>query len=143
MIEMVEILKQGQYQPMPVAKQVISIFAAVEGFLDTIPVEHVARFEKEFHSFINTNAPEVEKDIAEKKEITEETRKRLLEAAKQFSETFVVEVNPPLTTKESEAPKSEKDADKEEPESKIPEKKKTTAKKGEAKKPKEKKPKRD
>ena len=88
---MVEILKQGQYQPMPVAKQIISIFAAAEGFMDSFPEEHVERFEKEFHSFINTNAPEVEKDIEEKKEITAETRKRLLELTKEFSETFVVE----------------------------------------------------
>ncbi|GAG09979.1 unnamed protein product, partial [marine sediment metagenome] len=88
---MVEILKQGQYQPMPVAKQIISIFAAVEGFMDSFPEEHIERFEKEFHSFINTNAPEVEKDIEEKKEITAETRKRLLELTKEFSETFVVE----------------------------------------------------
>src|SRR5580704_8114642 len=44
---MVELLKQGQYQPMPVEEQVVSLFAGTQGFLDTLPVEQVARFEAE------------------------------------------------------------------------------------------------
>lgn len=66
-----EILKQGQYEPMPVEKQVVSIYAVTKGFVDDIPVEDVRRFEKELLSFMEHNKKEILDHIREKKELPE------------------------------------------------------------------------
>src|SRR5664279_1180713 len=56
---LVEILKQGQYSPMPVEKQVVIIWAATTGYTDDLPVPQIRRFESEFMTFLDVNAPEV------------------------------------------------------------------------------------
>ena len=56
---MVELLKQGQYQPVPVEKQVIAIWAGGNGYLDDIPVEDVRRFEAELLEFMDASHPDV------------------------------------------------------------------------------------
>src|SRR5213594_90989 len=56
---MVELLKQGQFMPMPVEQQVVSIWAGANGYLDDLPVESVRRFEKEFLAFVEKNYPEI------------------------------------------------------------------------------------
>ena len=66
---MVELLKQGQYRPMPVADQVISIFAGVNGFLDDVPVDKVRQFEEDLLHYITRHHPEVKKDITTKGKI--------------------------------------------------------------------------
>lgn len=86
---MVEILKQGQYQPMPVEKQVISIWTAVNGHLDDLAVEQVRRFEKEFLSFVDTNYPQIPKAIVETKDLSDETVNLLKQAVDKFKATFV------------------------------------------------------
>src|SRR5690606_14522298 len=58
-----EILKQDQYQPMPVEEQVAIIFAATNGYLDDIPVEQVRPFEKEFLPYLRNSHPEILKSI--------------------------------------------------------------------------------
>src|SRR5262249_52635316 len=60
---MVEVLKQPQYQPMAVADQVITLFAGTEGYLDDIPAREVARFEKEFLTFIKDTHPRIREAI--------------------------------------------------------------------------------
>ena len=85
-----EILKQDVHEPMPVEKQVISIFAAIKGHLDDLPVEAVRRFEKELHAFLDTNHPEIAQSIRDTKDLTPETENALNEAILKFKKTFVV-----------------------------------------------------
>lgn len=92
-VRMTEILKQGQYQPMSVAQQVISIFVAVNGFLDDIPVEDITTFESSFLKFMQTSYPEIGKTISEKKIVDEATEAALRKAILEFKDTFVSENN--------------------------------------------------
>ncbi|MEV2908215.1 F0F1 ATP synthase subunit alpha [Paenibacillus larvae] len=83
-----EILKQGVNEPLPVEKQVVSIYTAVKGFLDDIPVVDVMRFEKEFLSFIESNKPEVLENIRETNDLTSENEQVLQDAINQFKKGF-------------------------------------------------------
>ncbi len=83
-----EILKQPQYQPMPVQYQVIIIFVATNKYLLDIPVDEITRFEKEFFEFLDTRYPEIPSAIAEKKEISEETDAKLRKAVEEFKAQF-------------------------------------------------------
>ncbi|MEV3709278.1 F0F1 ATP synthase subunit alpha [Paenibacillus larvae] len=83
-----EILKQGVNEPLPVEKQVVSIYTAVKGFLDDIPVVDVMRFEKEFLSFIESNKPEVLENIRVTNDLTSENEQVLQDAINQFKKGF-------------------------------------------------------
>ncbi|MFN3385800.1 MAG: F0F1 ATP synthase subunit alpha [Candidatus Thermochlorobacter sp.] len=85
---LVEILKQGQYAPVPVEEQVVSIFIGTNGFLDTLPINQVRKFEAEFLQSLRDKNPEILKSIAEKKEMTDEVTKQLKELAKNYVEVF-------------------------------------------------------
>ena len=85
---LMEVLKQGQYVPMPVEQQVISIFAGVNGYLDDLPVAAVRRFEREFLAFVQATYPEVPHNIRTNKVISDADSARLHEAAKQFKASF-------------------------------------------------------
>src|ERR1043165_972485 len=85
---MVELLKQGQAQPLPVEHQVMMIKGAGEGMLDGIAVSQVQTFEKEFLAFADAEYPEVGKEIREKKILGDEGEKKFKEAVKRFTETF-------------------------------------------------------
>ncbi len=87
---MVEILKQDQYQPMPVEEQIAIIFAGVNGYLDDLPVDACRRFEKEYLNYLRSNRPEILKEIREKKEISEELEKKMHQAVQEFKKIFVV-----------------------------------------------------
>lgn len=84
-----EILKQGQYQPMPVEKQVVSIFAAIKGYLDDIPVRDVKRFESELLTYMDNSNNDILKDIRETKDLNKETEDKLNKALETFKKTFV------------------------------------------------------
>ncbi len=88
---MVEILKQGQYSPLPVEKQVAIIFLGVNGYLDTVPADQVQRLEMEFHSFMESNHGPLLKDIAEKKNLDDDLRAKLDSACKDFIKMFSVD----------------------------------------------------
>ncbi|HEX4825978.1 MAG TPA: F0F1 ATP synthase subunit alpha, partial [Candidatus Polarisedimenticolaceae bacterium] len=66
---MVELLKQGQYQPLPVEKQVVIIFAGTQGMLDELPVDAIREFEPVLYSYLERRAPQILTDIREKREI--------------------------------------------------------------------------
>ena len=83
-----EVLKQPQYAPMPLEKQVMILYAAINGYLDDIPVGKVAKFEAEFHKFMEASHPEIGKGIATKKEIKPETEEALKKAILEFKQTF-------------------------------------------------------
>jgi F-type H+-transporting ATPase subunit alpha len=87
--KMVEILKQKQYVPMPVEKQVLIIFVANKGYLDDIPTENLDRFEKEFHIYMDNEYPDCVRQLAAKKEISKELDAKLEEPAKKFKAKFV------------------------------------------------------
>jgi F-type H+-transporting ATPase subunit alpha len=85
----VEIMKQGQYQPMSVERQIVSLWAVKEGHLDAVPVESVLRFEAEWLAFIDTNYPQIFKGIVEGKTLTDEIIASLKEAVAKFKASFV------------------------------------------------------
>ena len=86
---MVEILKQPQYQPLPVEKQVAIIFAATNGFLDAVAVEDVRRYEEELYRFLETRHAGVLNGIRDKKILDDELKASLQGALREFGETFV------------------------------------------------------
>src|SRR5207248_5936153 len=64
---MTELLKQNQYEPMPIAQQVIVLFAGTNGYLDDIAVDEVQAFQKELLRFLSSSHPDIEKAIAKEK----------------------------------------------------------------------------
>jgi len=85
---LVELLKQGQYVPMPVEKQVASIFAGTNGYLDEIPLEQVQRFEKEFLEMLELKHADLLQAIAEKKDLTDDITARLKTILRAFTDSF-------------------------------------------------------
>ncbi len=81
-----EVLKQPQYVPMPVEKEVTILFAVINGYLDDVPVEKVMAFEESFHRFMETSHPDIGKRIAEDKELSDETEEALKKAIVEFKE---------------------------------------------------------
>ncbi|MCG8605528.1 F0F1 ATP synthase subunit alpha [bacterium] len=88
---MVEILKQDQYVPLPVERQIAVIFLGVNGFLDEIPVDQIGRFENEFHQFLESNYSDVLKSIADKKELDDELQNKLKSICEEFIKMFAEE----------------------------------------------------
>lgn len=86
---MMEILKQGQYQPMSVGLQVALIWTGVNGYLDDIPVAKIPAFEKHFNSFMETRARKAIALIAKEKILTPEIEKELQESVKECKKSFV------------------------------------------------------
>ena len=85
---LMEILKQGQFEPMPVEKQVLSIYVAIKGFVDDIPVVDVRRFEKEFLSYVESNKQNLLEHIRTTKDLPDE--KELNAAIEEFKKGFAV-----------------------------------------------------
>ena len=84
-----EVLKQPQYQPMPVQYQVIIIYAVTKRFLLDVPVEDITRFEKEFFDYLDTKRPEIPAAIAEEKVISDATEEKLVKALNDFKAEFL------------------------------------------------------
>ncbi|MGO8672765.1 MAG: F0F1 ATP synthase subunit alpha [Capsulimonadaceae bacterium] len=87
-LRLVEILKQPQYSPLPLEKQVPAIYAANSGALDDIPVDTISRFESEFLAFLAQKYPEVQETIARDKALTDTTIATLNKAIKDFKTQF-------------------------------------------------------
>jgi F-type H+-transporting ATPase subunit alpha len=85
---LVEILKQPQYQPLPMEKQVSIIFAGTKGYLDTLPIESLAEYEQDLYSHITASAPEIFDTLKEKKEIDTALEEKMHATMKAFTETF-------------------------------------------------------
>jgi F-type H+-transporting ATPase subunit alpha len=85
---MVELLKQPQYQPMPVADQVMSIFAGSEGYLDAVPVKDVSRWEALFLAFMREQKPEVRDRLARERKMTDEIAAALKAALAEFQTQY-------------------------------------------------------
>ncbi len=85
---LVEVLKQPQYQPVPVEKQVVVIYAATNGYLDPIPVEQVRAYEIDLYKFLDTRKAQLLSSLADKKQIDDAIKGELNGALKEFGETF-------------------------------------------------------
>ncbi len=83
-----EVLKQPQYQPMPVQYQVIIIYAVTNKYLLDVPVEDITRFEKEFFEFLDTKYAEIPNAIAQEKQISDATDEALKKAISEFKAQF-------------------------------------------------------
>jgi F-type H+-transporting ATPase subunit alpha len=84
-----EILKQGQYQPMPVEEQVVVIFAATRGFIDDVPLERIKAFEQEFLRYLRTVKANILEKIRTEKALSDELNKQIEDAIKEFKQGFM------------------------------------------------------
>ncbi len=105
---MVELLKQGQYEPMPIEQQVVSIWAGTSGYLDDVQVGDVHRFEVEFLEHVEANHPQILEHIREKGDLPDAVEQQLTDAVKQFRRRFrPSEGAPPLREAGAEAMEAE------------------------------------
>ncbi len=87
-IRLVEILKQPQYQPLPMEKQIAIIYAGTRGFLDKYPVEVLGQYEQQYYRFMESKYPEIMKEIKERKEISPDLDNRMKAALTEFDSVF-------------------------------------------------------
>ena len=92
---LVEILKQGQYLPMPVEKQVASIWMATNGYVDDVPVAKVRAFEAEFMAYVEVNAPEVLRGIKDSKALSDDAKAALKTQVTAFKDGFMAALSAP------------------------------------------------
>lgn len=85
---LVELLKQGQYQPVSVERQVVILYAGTNGFVDQLPEAALKKYEAELSRFLEGKHPTIYEDIRTKKELTDEVKTRLNAALKEFNESF-------------------------------------------------------
>ena len=85
---LVELLKQGQYQPLPVEKQILIIYAGTSGFVDDLPLSALKKYEQELYTFIELKQPDIYADILRKRELDAELRAKINKALEQFKENF-------------------------------------------------------
>jgi F-type H+-transporting ATPase subunit alpha len=85
---LVELLKQGQYQPLPVEKQILIIYAGTNGFVDELPLTALKKYEEELYSFIESRHPAVFGDILKKRELDGDLRGKMTKALEEFKGIF-------------------------------------------------------
>jgi F-type H+/Na+-transporting ATPase subunit alpha len=86
---LVEILKQSQYQPLPVEKQILIIFAAINGYFDKVEVSEIRRLEIELYKFVDNRHPSVLRELVEKKQIDDDLKARLHDLLKEFTKDVI------------------------------------------------------
>ena len=86
---MVQVLKQGQYATLSLAKQIMIIYAGTKGYLDDLPVDSVRRFEEELGKFIERKYPNIEYEINEKQELSDSLQQKLDKAIEELKSEFV------------------------------------------------------
>ena len=85
---LVEILKQGQYEPLPVAKQILIIYVGTNGFVDHLPVETIKKYEEELIAFVEAKAPDLFDEILKRREITDEIKGKINKILEDFNANF-------------------------------------------------------
>ncbi|MDK9705879.1 MAG: F0F1 ATP synthase subunit alpha [Desulforhopalus sp.] len=85
---LVEILKQPQYNPLPMEKQVVIIYSGSNGYLDKLPVNTLADYESELYSYIESNEPSIFADLAKEKMFTDAIKEKLNKVLTSFGDTF-------------------------------------------------------
>lgn len=106
---LMEIIKQGQYKPMPVEHQVVSIFAAINGFMQDVPPQNIGEFENRFIDYMDTYDVSILNKIKAEGKLTEEMEKDLIEDIKAFKKTVIGDLIP----KAAEEPVAKGDIDSE------------------------------
>jgi F-type H+-transporting ATPase subunit alpha len=86
---MVELLKQGQYSPVPVEKQVLILYVGTQGVLDDLPLPQVRAFEQELYHFVENAHPGLLPEIKEKKTLTDEIKAQINAIIKEFKPQFI------------------------------------------------------
>ncbi|HEX3034896.1 MAG TPA: F0F1 ATP synthase subunit alpha [Thermodesulfobacteriota bacterium] len=89
---LVEALKQGQYQPLSVEKQVLLIFAVTNGYVDKYPIDAVRKYEKELHTFFESKYSDVLQEIKTKKDITEDIERKMRKGLDELREKLGEEI---------------------------------------------------
>jgi F-type H+-transporting ATPase subunit alpha len=82
-----EVLKQPQYVPMPLEKQVMILYGVINGYLDDVPVEKIGAFEEAFHRFMENSHPEIGSRISGEKDLSPESEEELKKAIAEFKQT--------------------------------------------------------
>lgn len=85
---MVEILKQGQYAPFPLERQILIIYAGTNGYLDDLPVSVIEKFEIKFFEYMDRNHPEISNEIKDTNVLNDELKSRMNDAILSFKEEF-------------------------------------------------------
>jgi len=83
-----ELLKQGQYVPLPVELQVVTVFAGTQGFVDKLPVSSLKAFEHDLHAHLEAKHPEILASIRDKKELDADNQKKLSDVITKFAKDF-------------------------------------------------------
>ena len=85
---LVELLKQGQYAPVPVERQVLSVYIGTNNYFESVEVKDVKRFEKEFLEYVDLKYPQILENIRTTKEMKEDTVQLVKKAVEEFIERF-------------------------------------------------------
>jgi F-type H+-transporting ATPase subunit alpha len=85
---LVELLKQGQYEPLPVEKQILIIYAGTNGFVDELPLSALKKYEQELYSFVEAKHPDLFADILKKRELDADLRAKMSKILEEFKRTF-------------------------------------------------------
>ena len=85
---LVEILKQGQYEPLPVEKQILIIYAGTNGLVDHLPVSALKKYEQELYSFAESRHPDLLPEIVKKRELNEGLRAKMKKVLEEFNASF-------------------------------------------------------
>ena len=85
---LVELLKQDQYEPLPVEKQVLIIYAGTNGFIDELPLTALKKYEQELYSFVESKHPDIFADILKKRELDSDLRAKMNKALEEFKAVF-------------------------------------------------------
>ena len=85
---LVELLKQGQYEPLPVEKQILIIYAGTNGFVDDLPLTALKKYEQELYSFVESRHPDILADILKKRELDGDLRAKMHTALEEFKGGF-------------------------------------------------------
>ena len=86
---LVEVLKQGQYAPLPVERQVLIVYAGTNGHLDAVDEGHVGQYETELYQFVEAREPALFADLAERAVIDDDLKPRIIAILKEFTEQFI------------------------------------------------------
>jgi F-type H+-transporting ATPase subunit alpha len=100
---LVELLKQPQYRPQPIEEQVVSIFLGTRGFLDSVPVADIRRFESEFLDHVRRHHEGILAEIRDTGKLSDELAERIAEVVKEFKESFTASDGSSVAPKEAEA----------------------------------------
>jgi F-type H+-transporting ATPase subunit alpha len=121
---LVELLKQPQYSPSPVERQVVSVWAGTSGYLDDVPIEDISRFEEEFLGTLGRKHPGVYQSISETGELSEDTTTALKDAIDDFRRGFEITGGGLLVPDEPAEPLSEDDVSRDAVTRRVPPKRK-------------------